>query len=52
MRLCRFAANGRIHRGTSVENDSVVLDEAGKRHDPNEIMWLPPFEPNEISGWR
>lgn len=50
MRLCRFAANGRIHSGTSVDNDEVLLDEAGRPHNPDEVVWLPPFEPNEIIG--
>lgn len=50
MRHCRFATNGRIHRGISVENDEVLLDEGGRRHNPDDVMWLPPFEPNEMIG--
>jgi 5-oxopent-3-ene-1,2,5-tricarboxylate decarboxylase/2-hydroxyhepta-2,4-diene-1,7-dioate isomerase len=50
MRRCRFAANGRIHSGISVEDDTVLLDEAGRRHNPDEVMWLPPVEPGEIIG--
>ncbi len=50
MRKVRFATNGRIHRGESVEGDTVLLDEQGKRHDPTAVVWLPPVEPRKIIG--
>lgn len=50
MRKVRFAANGRIHRGTSVEGDTVLLDEQGKQHDPTVVLWLPPVEPRKVVG--
>lgn len=50
MRYVRFVANGRIHHGISVENDTVLLDEERRKHDPNEVAWLPPIEANKVIG--
>ncbi len=50
MRYVRFATNGRIHSGTSVENDTVLLDEEGRAHDPETVVWLPPFKPGKVVG--
>jgi 5-oxopent-3-ene-1,2,5-tricarboxylate decarboxylase/2-hydroxyhepta-2,4-diene-1,7-dioate isomerase len=50
MRHARFAVNGRIHSGISVEDDTVLLDEEGRKHDPNSVVWLPPLVPRTIIG--
>lgn len=50
MRKARFATNGRIHEGTSVEGDTILLDERGKQHDPASVVWLPPATPGKIVG--
>lgn len=50
MRHARFAVNGRIHSGISVEDDTVLLDEEGRKHDPASVVWLPPLVPRTIIG--
>lgn len=50
MRRARFVANGRIQHGLSVEDDTVLLDEQGRAHDPDSVAWLTPFDPGKIIG--
>lgn len=50
MRLVRFAANGRIHDGESIEGDSVLVNDRGERFDPNEVVFLPPIVPGKVLG--
>jgi 5-oxopent-3-ene-1,2,5-tricarboxylate decarboxylase / 2-hydroxyhepta-2,4-diene-1,7-dioate isomerase len=50
LRKVRFVANGRIQSGVSVEDDTVILDEQGKKYNPNTIVWLPPVTPKKIIG--
>ena len=48
MRHARFAATGRVHRGTW--DDGVLRDAAGRRHDPAAVNWLPPVRPSKVVG--
>lgn len=50
MRLVRFAADGRIHEGESVENDTVLINDRGERFDPDEVVFLPPVVPGKVLG--
>jgi 5-oxopent-3-ene-1,2,5-tricarboxylate decarboxylase/2-hydroxyhepta-2,4-diene-1,7-dioate isomerase len=50
MRYARFISNGKTHRGTSVENDTVLLDEQGRMHEPSSVIWQTPFDPGKIIG--
>src|SRR5574341_132567 len=43
MRLARFAVDGRIHYGRC-EDDALITD-AGIRYSRDEVVWLPPVEP-------
>lgn len=50
MRQVRFVANGRIHQGWSVDGDSLVVDEQGRSYNPDDIVWMPPFQPGKVIG--
>lgn len=48
MRTVRFAAGGRIHSGY-VDGDHLV-DETGRAHHQDAVVWLPPVEPTKVLG--
>jgi 5-oxopent-3-ene-1,2,5-tricarboxylate decarboxylase/2-hydroxyhepta-2,4-diene-1,7-dioate isomerase len=50
MRHVRFAADGHIQSGISVEGDSVILGNRGKAYKPDDIMFLPPVTPTKVIG--
>jgi 5-oxopent-3-ene-1,2,5-tricarboxylate decarboxylase / 2-hydroxyhepta-2,4-diene-1,7-dioate isomerase len=50
MRHVRFAADGQIQRGVSVENDSIIIGSHGKRYAPDQVVWLPPVQPGKVVG--
>jgi 5-oxopent-3-ene-1,2,5-tricarboxylate decarboxylase/2-hydroxyhepta-2,4-diene-1,7-dioate isomerase len=49
MRHARFIADGRIHEGT-VTADGQPLDEAGRPHAAEAVVWLPPVAPPKVLG--
>lgn len=50
MRQVRFAADGQVQRGVSIENDTVIIGNRGRAYRPDEIVWLPPVEPRKVVG--
>jgi 5-oxopent-3-ene-1,2,5-tricarboxylate decarboxylase / 2-hydroxyhepta-2,4-diene-1,7-dioate isomerase len=50
MRQVRFAADGQIQRGVSVEDDTVLLSNRGKAYRPEDVVFLPPVEPTKVIG--
>lgn len=50
MRKVRFAADGRVHDGESVDSDSRVVSSQGKSYDPADVVWLPPVVPQKVVG--
>jgi len=44
----RFAAAGRVRTGEF--RDGWLVDEAGRRHRPEEVVWLPPVQPSKVVG--
>lgn len=50
MRWARFAADGELHQGQSVEGDSVLIGKRGKRYSPDEVVFLPPVQPGKVVG--
>jgi 5-oxopent-3-ene-1,2,5-tricarboxylate decarboxylase/2-hydroxyhepta-2,4-diene-1,7-dioate isomerase len=50
MRIVRFAADGEVQQGTSIENDTVVLSDRGKAYKPEDVVWLPPVNPGKVVG--
>jgi len=50
MRQVRFAADGQVQRGVSVEGDTVLLGNRGKAYKPDEVHFLPPVEPTKVIG--
>ncbi|ADG06285.1 fumarylacetoacetate hydrolase family protein [Kyrpidia tusciae] len=48
MKRARFIADGRIHDGEW--KDGALWDEAGRDHDPERVVWLPPVQPSKIIG--
>ncbi|MCL6640730.1 MAG: fumarylacetoacetate hydrolase family protein [Candidatus Rokubacteria bacterium] len=50
MKRARFLADGRLHEGEWREAEGVLLDEAGRAHRPNDVVWLPPVEPRQVIG--
>jgi 5-oxopent-3-ene-1,2,5-tricarboxylate decarboxylase / 2-hydroxyhepta-2,4-diene-1,7-dioate isomerase len=50
MRKVRFAADGRVQDGVSVEGDSVILSSQGMRYSPDDVVWLPPVNPGKVVG--
>lgn len=48
MRRVRFAAAGRVRTGEF--RDGWLVDEAGRRHRPEEVVWLPPVQPSKVVG--
>jgi 5-oxopent-3-ene-1,2,5-tricarboxylate decarboxylase / 2-hydroxyhepta-2,4-diene-1,7-dioate isomerase len=50
MRRVRFAADGRVQQGESVDGDSVIVADDGGRYDPGEVVWLPPVVPQKVVG--
>lgn len=49
MKHARFLIQGRVHRGT-VDEDGALLDEAGRPHAPDAVVWLPPVVPPKVIG--
>src|SRR5262249_54096417 len=49
VRTARFFSHGRVHTGTVVEA-AQLLDEAGRRGDMDEVVWLPPGDPPQAIG--
>ncbi|MEX1157796.1 MAG: fumarylacetoacetate hydrolase family protein [Thermomicrobiales bacterium] len=50
MRHVRFAADGMVQRGLSVEGDTVLLGNSGKAYRPDDVQFLPPVEPRKVIG--
>ncbi|HUG14238.1 MAG TPA: fumarylacetoacetate hydrolase family protein [Thermomicrobiales bacterium] len=50
MRKVRFAADGRIQTGESIENDTLLVGNHGTTYDPADVVWLPPVEPQKVVG--
>ncbi|MBX5475977.1 MAG: fumarylacetoacetate hydrolase family protein [Clostridia bacterium] len=50
MKRARFLADGRLHEGEWREAEGVLLDEAGRAHRPDDVVWLPPVEPRQVIG--
>lgn len=50
MRLVRFAADGQIHHGESIEGDSLLRGNGGRLYHPDDVVWLPPVEPRKVVG--
>ncbi|MDR7387729.1 MAG: fumarylacetoacetate hydrolase family protein, partial [Armatimonadota bacterium] len=48
MKRVRFAAAGRVRTGEF--RDGWLVDEAGRRHRPEEVVWLPPVQPSKVVG--
>ncbi len=49
MRSARFIVDGRVHRGR-VDGD-VLVDEQGRAHRADDVLWLPPVAPSKIIGF-
>ncbi|MBE3589322.1 MAG: fumarylacetoacetate hydrolase family protein [Firmicutes bacterium] len=50
MKRARFLSDGRLHHGEWREDEGVLLDEAGRPHAPEAVVWLPPVEPRQVIG--
>lgn len=48
MRTARFIADGRLHTGQVVEDG--LVDESGRAHRFDAVVWLPPVEPTKVIG--
>jgi 5-oxopent-3-ene-1,2,5-tricarboxylate decarboxylase / 2-hydroxyhepta-2,4-diene-1,7-dioate isomerase len=48
MRQVRFAAEGTVHTGEA--RGGVLFDRAGRAHDPQTVVWLPPVLPTKVVG--
>jgi 5-oxopent-3-ene-1,2,5-tricarboxylate decarboxylase / 2-hydroxyhepta-2,4-diene-1,7-dioate isomerase len=48
MKIARFAVSGRVHAGEA--RDGVLLDEAGRAYQHDDVVWLPPVEPRQVIG--
>jgi 5-oxopent-3-ene-1,2,5-tricarboxylate decarboxylase/2-hydroxyhepta-2,4-diene-1,7-dioate isomerase len=48
MRQVRFAAEGTVHVGEA--RGGVLFDRAGRAHDPQTVVWLPPVLPTKVVG--
>jgi 5-oxopent-3-ene-1,2,5-tricarboxylate decarboxylase/2-hydroxyhepta-2,4-diene-1,7-dioate isomerase len=48
MKIVRFAVAGRVHTGEA--RDGVLLDEAGRAYQDDDVVWLPPVEPRQVIG--
>lgn len=48
MRRVRFAADGTLHVGEF--RDGRLYDRAGRPHDPEAVVWLPPVVPTKVVG--
>src|SRR5205807_2087844 len=48
MNVVRFAVDGRVHTGEA--RDGVLLDEAGRAYQDDDVVWLPPVEPRQVIG--
>jgi 5-oxopent-3-ene-1,2,5-tricarboxylate decarboxylase/2-hydroxyhepta-2,4-diene-1,7-dioate isomerase len=48
MKVVRFAVAGRVHTGEA--RDGVLLDEAGRAYQDDDVVWLPPVEPRQVIG--
>jgi 5-oxopent-3-ene-1,2,5-tricarboxylate decarboxylase/2-hydroxyhepta-2,4-diene-1,7-dioate isomerase len=48
MKIVRFAVAGRVHTGEA--RDGVLLDEAGRAYQHDDVVWLPPVEPRQVIG--
>lgn len=50
MRRVRFAADGEIHDGESIDQDTVLRGNAGRLYSPDDVVWLPPVKPGKVVG--
>jgi 5-oxopent-3-ene-1,2,5-tricarboxylate decarboxylase/2-hydroxyhepta-2,4-diene-1,7-dioate isomerase len=50
MREVRFAADGMLQHGVSVEDDTVLISDRGKSYKPDEVQFLPPVQPTKVIG--
>lgn len=50
MRKVRFAADGRVQDGVSIENDTLIVGSHGKTYKPADVVWLPPVTPQKVVG--
>jgi 5-oxopent-3-ene-1,2,5-tricarboxylate decarboxylase / 2-hydroxyhepta-2,4-diene-1,7-dioate isomerase len=50
MRKVRFAADGRVQDGVSVEGDTLIVGSQGTTFDPADVVWLPPVVPQKVVG--
>lgn len=48
MRVARFLADGREHRGSPADDPGVLLDEDGDRHLEADVTFLPPIRPRTV----
>ena len=48
MRLARFLADGREHRGSPADDPGVLLGEDGGRHLEADVTFLPPIRPHTV----
>lgn len=49
MRRARFYAHGVYHEGV-VNDEGLLVDEAGRSHHPDDLVWLPPVQPGKVIG--
>ncbi|HEY3364646.1 MAG TPA: fumarylacetoacetate hydrolase family protein [Symbiobacteriaceae bacterium] len=49
MKRARFYAAGVFHEGV-LDGDGFLVDEAGRLHDPDKVMFLPPVAPGKVIG--
>ena len=48
MKRARFVVDGVVREG--VWQEGWLLDEAGRAHDPERVLWLPPVRPSKVVG--
>jgi 5-oxopent-3-ene-1,2,5-tricarboxylate decarboxylase / 2-hydroxyhepta-2,4-diene-1,7-dioate isomerase len=48
VRVARFLADGREHRGSPADDAGVLLDEGGGRHLEADVTFLPPIHPHAV----
>jgi len=48
VRVARFLAEGREHRGSPTNDPAVLLDEDGGRHLEADVTFLPPIRPHTV----
>lgn len=50
MRRVRFAADGMVQHGVSIEGDTVLLSDRGKSYAPDDVHFLTPVQPSKVIG--